>query len=83
MSEETTKGSKGYVKTTIFFTTYDESIAKDIIDRIAKEFKILENKRSRVLKEIYYVAVEGDARSVEDLLRGRVNWYKVDVLEFK
>lgn len=83
MGGETTRGSKGYVKTTIFFTTYDENIAKDIMDRIAKEFKVLESKRSRVLKEVYYMAVEGDARSVEDLLRGKVNWYKVDVLEFK
>ncbi len=76
-------GLKGYVKTTIFFTTYDENVAKDIMDSIAKEFKVLESKRSRVLREVYYIAVEGDARSVEDLLRGRVNWYKVDVLEFK
>ncbi len=83
MSGETAKGSKGYVKTTIFFTTYDENIAKDLMDKIAKEFKVLESKRSRVLKEVYYIAVEGDARSVEDLLRGKVNWYKVDVLEFK
>lgn len=83
MNGETTKGSKGYVKTAIFFTTYDENVAKSIIDEIAKDFRILENKRSRVLKEIYYIAVEGDARSVEDLLRGRVSWYKVDILEFK
>ncbi len=83
MSGETAKGLKGYVKTTIFFTTFDENVAKDIMDKIAKEFKVLENKRSRVLKEVYYIAVEGDARSVEDLLRGKVNWYKVDVLEFK
>jgi len=83
VSGETAKGSKGYVKTTIFFTTFDENVAKDIMDKIAKEFKVLESKRSRVLREVYYIAVEGDARSVEDLLRGKVNWYKVDVLEFK
>ncbi len=83
MSGETAKGSKGYVKTTIFFTTFDENVAKDIMDKIAKEFKVLESKRSRVLREVYYIAVEGDARSVEDLLRGKVNWYKVDVMEFK
>jgi len=83
MSGELAKGSKGYVKTTIFFTTYDENIAKDLMDKISKEYKVLESKQSRVLKEVYYVAVEGDARSVEDLLRGRVNWYKIDVLEFK
>jgi len=83
VGREVTKGLKGYVKTTIFFTTYDESVARDIIGKIAREFKILENKQSRVLNEIYYIAVEGDARSVEGLLKGKVNWYKIDVLEFK
>ena len=76
-------GAKGYVKTTIFFTTYDEELARRILDEIAGTFKVLESKRSRVLKEVYYVAVEGDARSVENSLKGRVNWYKIDVLEFK
>ena len=83
MSGESTKGSKGYVKTTIFFTTYDEDLAKNIMDKISKDFKVLEKRRSRVLKEIYYIAVEGDASSLDEFLKGKVNWYKIDVLEFK
>ncbi len=76
-------GRKGYVKTAIFFTTYDESVATEILDRIKERYKVIESHRSKVLREIYYVAVEGNAKDVEDLLRSRVEWFKVDVLTFK
>jgi hypothetical protein len=77
-------GHKGYVKTSIFFTTYDSSVANEIYGNIASKYKVLNYVRSRVVKELYFIEVEGNVKEfVEELLKGRVIWYKVDVLEFK
>jgi len=77
-------GKKGYVKTNIFFTTYDESVAAEIIDKIKSNYKVLEIVRSSVLNEIYFMSLEGNlSNEVEELLKDKVLWYKIDILEFK
>ncbi|MEM1982293.1 MAG: hypothetical protein QXD94_00100 [Sulfolobales archaeon] len=77
-------GHKGYIKTSILYATYDESLANEICNTISSKYKVISSNRSKVVKELYYVEVEGDVkRSMEELLRDKTIWYKVEVLEFK
>ena len=76
-------GKSGYVKTTLIFTTYDEENAKEIIEYLKTNHKVLEWRRSDVIRELYYVSIEGNVPSVADEIKDRVIWVKTDVLEFK
>lgn len=77
-------GRKGYVKTSIFFSTNNETLADEIRKYLELRFKLLTFTRSNVIKELYFVEVEGNVKEhVEELLSGKALWYKVDVLEFK
>ena len=71
------------VKTSIFFTTYENGVAEELIREISEKYEVIESGRSKVVEEMYYVFVKGDAKDIEDLLGGRVLWFKVDVLVFK
>lgn len=74
---------KGYVKTNIFLTVYGESFVRDLIKELERRnYRILEFSKSEVVDYFYYVSVEGDAKEIEELIKGRVPWYKVEVLEF-
>lgn len=77
-------GRKGYVKTSIFFSTYNEALADEVRKYLELRFKLLTFTRSNVVKELYFAEVEGNVKEyVEELLSGKTLWYKVDVLEFK
>ena len=71
------------VKTSIFFTTYDEKEAAEVLDYIRSNYKVIEEERSSVVKELYYVCVEGRAGELKEYLKDKVLWQKVDVIEFK
>jgi len=75
-------GLKGYVKTNIFLTTYDESFVKELLKELEKKHRILEFSKSEVVDHFYYISVEGDARGFEEILKDKTPWYKVEVLEF-
>lgn len=76
-------GASGYVKTTLVFTTYDEKVANEVIEHIKSRYKVLECSRSEVIKELYYVAVEGEAPEIADDIKHEVIWVKADVLRFE
>lgn len=77
-------GHKGYVKTSVFFTTYDEVLANDIRKAVELNARLITFLKSNVIKELYFMEIEGNAKEfIEDLLRERVLWYKIDVIEFK
>ncbi len=71
------------VKTSIFFTTYDEKEAAEILNYIRSNYKVIGEERSSVVKELYYVCVEGRASELKEYLKDKVLWHKVDVIEFK
>jgi len=71
------------VKTSIFFTTYDEKRAAEILNYIRSNYKVIEEERSTVVKELYYVCVEGKASELKEYLKDKVLWHKVDIIEFK
>lgn len=76
-------GLKGYVKTNIFLTVYDEDFVKDLLKELDKRsYKILKFSKSEVVDYFYYISVEGNAKEIEELIKGKVPWYKVEVLEF-
>ncbi len=76
-------GVKGYVKTNIFFTTYDEALAEEIFKHVEARYKVLEKHRSKVISDFYFISVEGNAEELKELLKDRVSWFKIDVLVFK
>ena len=76
-------GKKVRIKTLIFFTIYDEEKAKKVLDYIRSKYKIIEEEQSTVVRELYYVSVEGRADELGDYLKDRVLWHKIDVIEFK
>ena len=71
------------VKTSIFFTTYDEKEAAEILNYIRSNYKVIGEERSSVVKELYCVCVEGRASELKEYLKDKVLWHKVDVIEFK
>ncbi|MEO3993677.1 MAG: hypothetical protein QN229_05200 [Desulfurococcaceae archaeon TW002] len=76
-------GLKGYVKTNIFLTIYDDNFIRDLIKELEKKnYKILEFGKSEVVDYFYYVSVEGDAKEIKELIKDKVPWYRVEVLEF-
>jgi hypothetical protein len=70
-------------KTALYFTTYDEKKAEDILHEISIRYNVIELKRSTIIKELYYVALEGRHPEISDLVRNVASWFKVDVLEFR
>ena len=74
---------KGYVKTNVFLTVYDDNFIKDLIKTLErKNYRILEFSRSEVIDYFYYISVEGNAKEIEELIKDKAPWYKVEVLEF-
>lgn len=74
---------KGYVKTNIFLTAYDENFVSYLLGELEKRsYKILEFSKSEVVDYFYYISVEGNAKEIEELIKDRVPWYRVEVLEF-
>ncbi len=74
---------KGYVKTNIFLTAYDDGFVRDLIKELEKRnYRILEFSKSEVVDYFYYLSVEGNAKEIEELIKGNVPWYRVEVLEF-
>ncbi|MEM2004680.1 MAG: hypothetical protein QW705_04150 [Zestosphaera sp.] len=77
-------GLKGYVKTNIFLTAYDEEFVQELLRSLGRRgYRILEFSKSEVVDHIYFISVEGDAREVENQLKDRTPWFKVELLEFK
>ncbi len=77
-------GLKGYVKTNIFLTAYDEGFVQELLRGLGERgYRILEFSKSGVVDHIYFISVEGDAREAESLLKERTPWFKVELLEFK
>lgn len=77
-------GHKGYIKTSVIYVTYNDAISNEILNTLSLKYKVLSFARSKVVKELYYVEVEGNVKEgMEEFLRNRTIWYKVDVLEFK
>ncbi|MEM2022004.1 MAG: hypothetical protein QXP80_07260 [Zestosphaera sp.] len=83
--ERTSKaGLKGYVKTNIFLTAYDEGLIDELLRELDRRgFRVLESSKSEVVDHLYFISVEGDAREVKELLEGKAAWLKVELLEFK
>jgi len=76
-------GLKGYVKTNIFLTAYEEDFVKELIKELEeRNYKILEFSKSEVVDYFYYISVEGDVKEAEELIKEKVPWYKVEVLRF-
>ena len=74
---------KGYVKTNIFLTAYEEDFVKELIKELEeRNYKILEFSKSEVVDYFYYISVEGDVKEAEELIKEKVPWYKVEVLRF-
>lgn len=74
---------KGYVKTNIFLTAYDEDFVRYLLKELGeRNYKILEFSKSEVVDYFYYVSVEGNAKEIEELIKDRVPWCKVEVIEF-
>ncbi len=77
-------GHKGYVKTSILYMVYDDMLANEICGVISSRYKVLTTGRSKVVKELYFIEVEGNVKEdVEKFIGDKTIWYKVDVLEFK
>lgn len=77
-------GHKGYVKTSVLYMTYDEGLANGVREMISSRYKVLSFSRSKVVKELYFIEVEGNVKEeVEALIKDKPIWYKIDVLEFK
>ncbi len=58
-------------KTSIFFSTYDPNLAEKVLSEIRSKFRVLESSRSSVVRELYYVSIEGSKeREVTEILRG-------------
>ncbi|MCS7107995.1 MAG: hypothetical protein RMH77_03860 [Sulfolobales archaeon] len=77
-------GHKGYIKTSVIYVTYNDAVSNEILNTLSLKYKVLSFARSKVVKELYYVEVEGNVKEdMEEFLRNRTIWYKVDVLEFK
>lgn len=84
MSGASRVGVKGYVKTNIFITAYEEEIVQNLLKSLSERgYKILEFSKSDVVDYVYFISVEGDAREAEGLLKDKVPWFKVELLEFK
>ncbi|MCD6279026.1 MAG: hypothetical protein J7J11_05045 [Desulfurococcales archaeon] len=81
MSSDTSR--KVRTKTLIFFTSYSEKDAKKVLSYIKSKYKILEESRSIVVRELYYVSIEGRADELHEFLKDRVLWHKIDIIEFK
>jgi len=85
MSKGKLLGTKGTSRTDIFFTTYDEKVANNLINIIKSKYKVLKVSRSKVLSEFYYISLEGKVKDVEDIvstIKG-ITWYKIDYIEFR
>ncbi len=76
-------GKRVRIKTLIFFTVYDEEKAKNVLDYIRSKYEVIEEEQSTVVKELYYVNVEGRADKLGDYLKDKVLWHKIDIIEFK
>lgn len=84
MSSAGKAGVKGYVKTNIFLTAYEEGIVQNLLKNLSERgYKILEFSKSDVVDYVYFISVEGDAREAEELLKDKAPWFKVELLEFK
>ncbi|MCD6085234.1 MAG: hypothetical protein J7J20_06835 [Desulfurococcales archaeon] len=81
MSSDTSRRVR--TKTLIFFTSYSEDDAKKVLSYIKSRYKILEERQSIVVRELYYVSIEGRADELNELLKDKVLWHKIDVIEFK
>ncbi len=75
-------GDKVRVKTALYFITYDEGKAEEILNEISVKYDVIESHRSTVIKELYYVALEGRHPEIADFVRDTASWFKVDILEF-
>ena len=76
----TTKGRY----TVIFFTTYRDDVASDILDYFRSKYEVMEFKRSSVVKELYYLKVKDAVKGEdEEVLKEKAIWWKIDILEFK
>jgi len=71
-----------YVKTSIYFTTYDEGVAEEILNYLRSNYEVIESRRSEVVRELYYVSLKGEHPEISSALEGKVIWFKVDLLEF-
>jgi len=69
------------VKTSVFFTTYEDDVAEGILNYLRSNYEVIEVHRSRVIGELYYVSMRGKHPEVSRALEGRVLWLKVDVVE--
>ena len=73
-----------YIRTDIVFVTYDENIASNIIEEIRRKYKVLKIIRSRVVRELYYLSVEGKADDIDEhFKRSEVKWFKKDYIVFR
>lgn len=48
-----------YVKTSIYFTTYDDGLAEEILNYLRSNYEVIESRRSEVVRELYYVSLRG------------------------
>ncbi len=73
-----------YIRTDIVFVTYDENIASNIIEEIRRKYKVLKIIRSKVVRELYYLSVEGKADDIDEhFKRSEVKWFKKDYIVFR
>ncbi len=73
-----------YVRTDVVFVTYNKDTASDIIKEITKKYKVLKVIRSKVVKELYYLSVEGKADNIDEYFRrDQIKWFKKDYIIFR
>ncbi|OYT50453.1 MAG: hypothetical protein B6U73_04045 [Desulfurococcales archaeon ex4484_204] len=79
-------GIKGYVRTDVFITSYDEGSVNKLVSELKSRFNVVGVVRSSVVSELYYVSIEGDVvGEVREILKRypEILWYKLDKVEFK
>ncbi len=73
-----------YVRTDVVFVTFNDDEARKIIEEISRRYKVIKAVRSKVVKELYFVSIEGTAEGVEEYLRrDSVKWRKKDLVIFR
>ena len=70
------------VRTSIYFTTYEDHVAEEVLKYLKSSYEVIESRRSEVVRELYYVSLRGKHPEVSKALEGKVLWLKVDLLEF-
>ncbi len=68
-------------KTAVYFTTYYEDLAKEVIRSLTSTYRVIKVVRSSIVDGFYYVLIEGEVPEDEVgklLRRDEITWFKVE-----